>query len=107
MARGSVLPTVLTFLTENADRPITMDEIVESLGVNRGSLSSALIRIGERYPNLSKKTKSSWVWSSVAPEREEQIPGELLLKVIQAKDGKILAQDEENQKMYVLTELEF
>lgn len=107
MARNEVLNKVLIFLTENADRPITMAEIADQTGANRGSVSGAMIRIGERYPNLEKKTKGSWVWHSVAPEAPESLPSELLLRVVQRKEGKILAVDEDTNKTYVLTELEF
>jgi hypothetical protein len=43
----------------------------------------------------------------VAPEREEKEPTELLVKVLQRKGDRILVVDEDNQKTYVLTELEF
>lgn len=101
-----VAKAVLTFMTSNADRPITASEIAEATGFIENSINGALQRLVERYPNVRRPQKGVYMWDSVAKEKPQN---EILVQVIDRKpDGSgMLVRDEENGRAYVMKPVEY
>lgn len=71
--RHGVTERVLRFMTTNADRPVSLNELVEATGDKRASISGQLGRSKETYPNLTSPSKGIWVWHSKLPEPEPEV----------------------------------
>lgn len=124
---------VFGYVTGNADRHLTLNEIAEGTGANIGSVSSYLGRMVHRYPGQFVRTgKGIYIWHSKTegvssapvsvPEPEPGIrPGSaVLLSVLSIRKEKFtladnrevdetryLVRDEETGDLFVMTPFEF
>lgn len=125
----------LEYMQQNANRPVTIDEVAREIGWSANSVSSALGRALEAYPkHLTRVTnrRGVYVWYATAGDREAALRGnapadrpthkrtpqsstaptlpsedEIILKVVARKDGALLVQDVDTQSVYKLTPFKF
>lgn len=105
---------ILAYLTSNADRPVTVEELTVYFNITSSSVSAAMGRFMKEYPGqMVRKERGVYMWLSngssvkratpVAPEPAvADGPDALLLEVILNKKGVILAQDSETGQIYSL-----
>jgi len=124
---------VFSYITENADRHLTLNEIAEETGANIGSVSSYLGRMVDRYPAQFVRTgKGIYIWHSkpedfdslvtATPEPEKGIRAgsDVLLSVLSVRQEKYvlegsrevdetryLVRNEEDGGLFVMTPFEF
>lgn len=103
-------PIVLNYLTHNADRPITLDELIQETGLTRSQVSNAagnLIACGE-YPNIQRIQAGVYRWNSTSISAEAEPPVEFLVVVVKRRDdGKMLVRDVNTDTLYVMEDFEF
>lgn len=99
------------YLTQNPDRPITLDELEKELGFTRVQASGAttnLINSG-RYPNLERVQHGVYRWNSAPAAGTTAEATEMLISVLTRKDdGSMLVRDTEpGGIVYVMRPLDF
>jgi hypothetical protein len=101
--RRPMAQPLLDYLLSNADRPITLRELEREFPSR--TVSGAISRFVDVYPNLERKQRGIYIWHSVP--RTDQ-PTELLLKIVKRnEDNRLLAVDEDNGTVYILKEVDF
>jgi hypothetical protein len=93
------------WLTQNADRVVTLDEIGEATGLTRRQTQPGVNRLVKMFPQLEKKNAQLFIWHSTKPS----VPSAdlILLRVIRRKEGAILAIDEDTDIVYNIHEIPF
>lgn len=104
---------ILTYLTSNADRPVTFKEIHDATGVIPSTISGSCRRLAERFPGqVVNKGGGVYVWTSIAGKTDEKVkglvPGDLLLlRVLKISDGRMLVMNPDDTQVYTLKEIEW
>lgn len=118
---------VQDFFFSNADRPITIEEIVRETGARGDSVSTMVSRMIQRFPGRMERIgKGLYRWNSepaeVAPEKPESMKAgsEILMSVLsvreeefvvsednKVKETRYLLRDEETGDLFVMTPFEF
>lgn len=114
MARGNTISgPLLTIFTQNVDRPIPLEELVDLSGLNRGQCSNGvtnLINTG-KYPNIERVQNGVYRWNSKPVPAEAAAapqPTEMLILVLTCKeDGSMLVRDTDGGAVYVMRPLDF
>ena len=112
---------VLEYLTMNADRPITAEELLRETSWRPDSISTAVTRAIKRYPGrMERLSKGVYRWNSVVNEAaipaqpevaptppEPEQPEEMIVKILTEKPDRMLVQDLDSGMLYVMTQFEF
>lgn len=102
---------VLEYMTGNADRPVTAEELVRETGWRADSVYTAMSRFVERYPGRMERIgKGSYRWNSIAkeiPAPEQEPPTEMIVKILTERPDRMLVQDLDTGLLYVMTQFEF
>lgn len=106
--RGAV-QIVLEHFTKNADRPITLNELVEVTGLDRSQCTNAATNLvrNEAYPQMQRTGHGIYTWTTKSVE-EKKSKTEMLVSILMRKaDGSMLVKDTEDDMVYVIRPLEF
>jgi predicted double-glycine peptidase len=96
---------VLKYFTDNADRPITLNELVENVGLDRQQSTSAANLLVGKYTEMIRRGSGTYEWSTKEPKKDKT---EMLVTIIMRKDdGTMLVKDTEDDVVYVIRPLEF
>lgn len=99
---------VLTYLTSNADRPITLRELerecLEPGGV-ASSVNGAALRLTERYPNCERIQNGVYIWHS-NPEVMQEQASLVTVRILKTRDdGSMLVIDDDTNEIYTVRPL--
>lgn len=103
---------VLTYLTSNADRPITLKELSKETDCPEGAASSAISRLILDFPTqLERSARGVYIWHSTPTmaKKVSATEGNLMLVKIMKYDENVrrwLIMDE-NDTLYVMKEVEW
>lgn len=100
---------LLNYMTANADRPVTVDELSRYLEWGSSSISASLGSYMKDYPGqLVRNHRGIYTWYST-PKVEQNGDVEAFLLEILSKKGEdtFLTQDSETQEFYIVKRIEF
>jgi hypothetical protein len=104
--RGAV-QNLLSYFTSNADRPITLNELVENVGYDRGQCTTAANNLvnNPAYPQMIRTGQGIYMWATKESAKDKT---EMLVTILMRKeDGSMLVKDCEDEVVYVVRPLEF
>jgi hypothetical protein len=101
---SAVTEPLMHWLTQNADRVVTVEELAEATALTRKQTANGVSRLAKVFPQLERKSASIFIWHTQAPEPSG---GDfILLRVIRRKENGLLAIDEDTDAVYTVREIQ-
>jgi hypothetical protein len=93
---------LLDFLTSNADKPWTVQGLVETTGLDERQVPNAFNTLTIQFPKQAvRKGRGVYIWLS---RPEDIVADEFIVKVVARKPDRILVMDEQD-RLFVMTPL--
>lgn len=109
---SGVAESVTAYMTANADRPVTVNELLANAPRNasRSAVCTGTVRLHEKFPDrMQRVSKGVWIWNSdgVAPEiTPTKAPALVMVRILKMRDdGEFLAIDDETDNLYTVRPL--
>ncbi len=97
----------IEYLRSNADRVISTTEIAEATGCNNASIASAAQRWTDRDHHVVKVSRGFYRYESNRVEPDPSETKEMLIRIIDRREDRLLVSDEETGKVYTMREVEW
>lgn len=107
--RTKQIDDVLVYMQRHPDRLLTLKEIGNGIDThNMDSLSGAVSRICERFPNAERVQRGVFRWNSQVREARTSIPDEMIVRVVARRpDGRTLVVDVDTETLYLIQQFDF
>ena len=105
---------IISYVTVNPDRPVTISEIAKETGVRYQTIPGACARIMTKFPGrLDRVGHGLYVWRSSViveqkPSKDEIAVGELMMvKILKIADDRLLVLGDGNNRVYTMKEIDW
>lgn len=100
---------VMQYVWDNADKPITLEEVAEKLKWTSSSVSSVLSGMVKDYPDqMVRVRRGVFIWHSEKRDVEPVEVTEMLVTIVKRReDGQLLVQDTATNSLYTMRELDW